>query len=112
MNRVILSLSVSESNYNISVVRENGSGARSLHLFDRFGNLLFEMAPDLAIDGFNMSGDGDYVTIFAENRVQVYRTATSERIGSATSRLSIAQAAYFPDGNLIITLGGELSDQG
>jgi len=112
MNRVILSLSVSESNYNISVVTENGSGARSLHLFDRFGNLLFEMAPDLAIDGFNMSEDGNYVTIFAENRVQVYRTATSERLGSATSRSSIAQAAYFPDRNLILALGGELTSQG
>src|SRR6056297_2387394 len=112
MSRVILSLSVSEPDKNILVVTENSSGSRSLHYFDRFGNLLFEMAPDLAIDGFNMSDDGNYVTIFAENRVQVYRTATSERLGSATSRSSIAQAAYFPDRNLILALGGELTNQG
>ena len=110
MNRVIVSLSVSELTHKISVLTENSSGSRRLHWFDRFGNLLFEMEPDLDIDGFNMSEDGDYVSIFAENRVQVYQTATSERMGSATSRSSVVQAAYFPDSNLILTLGGEISD--
>lgn len=111
MDRVIISLAVSESDHTISVITQKDGGSRSLHWFDRFGNLLFEMDSDMAIEGFSMSSDGDHVTIYAGNRVQVYNTATTERLGSASSRSSIVKAAYFPDSNLILTLGGNLNDQ-
>lgn len=110
-NRVIVSLTVSESDHTLSVVTQNGSGSRSLHWFDRFGNLLYEMESDLDIDGFSTSPDGNYITIYAGSRVQVYNVKTSERLGSASSRSSIIQAAYFPESNLILTLGGRIDGE-
>lgn len=110
-DRVIVSLAVSEANHTVSFVTQNASGSRSLHWFDRFGNLLFEMDSDLDIDGFSTTSDGKYITVYAGNRVQVHNTATSERLGSASSRSSIVKAVYFPDKNLILTLGGDLNDK-
>ena len=110
-DRIIINLSVSESDHTVSVITESASGSRSLHWFDRFGNLLSEMDSDLTIEGFSTTSDGNYVTIYAGNRVQVYNTATSERLGSASSRSSVIKAVYFPDSNLILTLGGNLNDK-
>jgi len=111
MNRVILTLSVSKSNHTISVITQDNGGLRSLHWFDRFGNLLFEMESDLDIQGFSMTEDGHFATIYSENRVQVYNTATTERLGSASSQSAIVKAAYFPESNLILTLGGNFNDK-
>ena len=110
-NRVIIRLSISELDHTISVITENSEGSRSLHWFDRFGNLLFEMDSDLDIEGFTMNNDGNYITVFVGSRVQVYETETMERLGSASSRSSIVQAAYFPENNLILILGGEIDNQ-
>lgn len=110
-DRVIIRLSVSEIDHTISVITENSEGSRSLHWFDRFGNLLFEMDSDLDVEGFTMNNDGSYITVFAGSRVQVYETQTMERLGSASSRSSIVQAAYFPESNLILLLGGETNNQ-
>lgn len=109
--RVITRLSVSDKDHTISVITENSEGLKSLHWFDRFGNLLFEMDSDLDAEGFTMNSDGSYITVFAGSRVQVYDTETMERLGSASSRSSIVQAAYFPDTNLILILGGEINNQ-
>lgn len=105
-NRVINRLRVLSDDHTLSVITEDSGGSKKMHLFDRFGNLLFEMEPDLDVTNFNVSDGGEFITLYAGNRVQVYRTATSERLGSATSRSRIVQAAYFPEDNLILTLGG------
>lgn len=110
-DRVIISLSVSEINHTISVITQSSDGSRSLHWFDRFGNLLFEMDSDLDVEGFTMNSEASYITVFAGSRVQVYNTETLERLGSASSRSSIVQAAYFPENNLILILGGEINNQ-
>lgn len=110
-NRVITSLSISPDDHSISVVTEDGTGSRKIHWFDRFGNLLFEMEPELDITGFNVSEDGRFITIFSGSRVQVYERETSERLGSASSRSTILQAAYFPESNLIVALGGQETNQ-
>lgn len=108
-NRVITRLKVLPEDYLLSVITEDDSGAKKIHLFDRFGNSLFEMEPDIDVTDFNVSDDGGFITLYSGNRVQVYRTETVERLGSATSRSRIVQAAYFPDENLILTLGGRES---
>jgi hypothetical protein len=105
---VILSLSLTESDQTIKTVTENSAGERSIHWFDKFGNVLFEMTSDLAVDGFSVSSDGVHVAVFADNRVQVYNMNTRERLGSASSRSSIIQASYFPSSNLILAVGGEI----
>lgn len=110
-NRVITRLRVLPDNHILSVITEDGGGSKKMHLFDRFGNLLFEMEPDIDVTDFNVSDDGGFITLYSGNRVQVYRTATVERLGSATSRSRIMQAAYFPEENLILTIGGRESGQ-
>lgn len=110
-DRVIHRLRVSSDDHTLSVITEDRGGSKKIHLFDRFGNLLFEMEPDLDVTGFNVSEDGEFITLYAGNRVRVYRASTAERLGSATSRSRIVQAAYFPEDNLILTLGGQESGQ-
>lgn len=106
-NRVILTLNVSSGDNSVSVVTQDGTGSRKIHWFDRFGNLLFEMEPELNVNGFNVTNDGRFITIISENRVQVYQIETSERVGSASSRSTILQAEYFQDRNLILAIGGQ-----
>lgn len=110
-NRVISNLSVSPEDHSISVVTEDGGGSRKVHWFDRFGNLLFEMEPELEVTGFDITEDGRFITIFSGNRVQVYRRDSAERLGSASSRSTILQASYFPESNLILALGGQEVNQ-
>lgn len=110
-NRVISKLNISPDDHSISVVTENETGSRKIHWFDRFGNLLFEMEPELDVTGFNVTDDGRFITIFSGNRVQVYERDTSERLGSASSRSTILQAVYFSESNLIVALGGQEVNQ-
>jgi len=110
-DRVIINLTISSADYSISVVTENGAGSRKIHWFDRFGNLLFELEPGLDITGFNVNNNGRYVTIYSGSRVQVYQRESGERLGSASSRSTILQAAYFPEKNLLMTFGGVERDQ-
>ncbi|WP_340106097.1 hypothetical protein [Rhodohalobacter sp. 8-1] len=110
-NRVILSLAVSRKDHTVSVVTEGGNGSRKIHWFDRFGNLLYEMESELDVAGFNVTKDGKFITVFSGNRVQVYQRDSAERLGSASSRSTILQAAYFPESNLIVALGGQEVNQ-
>lgn len=110
-NQIITHLSVSSQDHSISVITEDGSGSKKIHWFDRFGNLLFEMEPEMDLSGFTISNGGEFITLYSGSRVQVYRIENSERVGSATSRSSIVQASYFPKQNLILSLGGQIQNQ-
>jgi hypothetical protein len=58
-----------------------------------------------------VNNNGRYVTIYSGSRVQVYQRESGERLGSASSRSTILQAAYFPEKNLLMTFGGVERDQ-
>lgn len=104
--QTIESVKVSENGAFIGVILRDGSGETRFHQFDRFGNELLDLTPGTDLNNFSMSEDGEFVTLVSGNRIQVYETATAERLGSATSRSAILEAAYFPEENLIISIGG------
>jgi hypothetical protein len=109
---VIHRLNVSSDDHSIAVVTEDGNGERHIRLFDKFGNLVFEMDSDLEVDGFTFTDDNRYITLFAGSRVQVYERESMERLGSASSRSTVSHAEYFPESNLIVAIGGEDYDGG
>jgi len=110
-SRTISSLSFSENGNFVTFLSTGAADDQRLYVLDRFGNQLLEFETDeMEITGFELTEDADYLTIFSDNRVQVYRTADMERLGSSTSRTSIIYASWQPEENTIITLGGQMSN--
>lgn len=103
----IVELKVSENGSFITVLSATGSG-HELHLYDRFGNSLNQFSFDDPLIGANLSGDGKFLTVYSRGRIQVLNTLTGERIGSTSSRSPVLFAAYQPDDDLILSLGGNI----
>ena len=108
--RTISDLSLSESGNFITFLSTGNDGGNRVITIDRHGNELLDFEADMEITGFELSDDAGYLTIFSDNRVQVYRTSDMERLGSSTSRTRIVYASYQPEENTIITLGGQESN--
>ncbi|MFO7846092.1 MAG: hypothetical protein R6V27_05965 [Balneolaceae bacterium] len=109
-DRVIDSLWLSADGQWIHAITANESGGKRVHMYDRFGNTVLEMDPDINVGHYSLSDDGDYMALIEGSRVQVFERSTGERLGSATSRSEIVKAAYFPDQNLVLAIGGQRSE--
>lgn len=105
-----LEVSSSGSFITFSVTGEDGNSR--VKIFDRFGNQLQEIGLEMTLSGFNLTENGHYLTVYSDNRVQVYRTSDMERLGSSTSRSRIIHAAYQPEESTIITLEGQIRNGG
>lgn len=104
---IINHLSVSENGSFISIGSPGSDESSRLYLIDRFGNELMDLELDMDVAGVSVTENARYITVFSDNRVQVYRTADQELLGSSTSQTRIIHAAYQPDDNTIITIGGQ-----
>lgn len=109
-DRVIDSLWLSADGQWIHAITANESGGKRVHMYDRFGNTVLEMDPDINVGHYSLSDDGDYMALIEGSRVQVFERSTGERLGSATSRSEIVKVAYFPDQNLVLAIGGQRSE--
>ncbi len=105
---IISFLSVSENGSFITIGSPGTGGSSRLFLIDRFGNELLNIQLDMDVRGVSVTEDARYITVFSDNRVQVYRTANQERLGSSTSTSRIIYAAYQPDDSTIISIGGQI----
>lgn len=105
-NRIITSATVSEHGSYIKLISQAGSDA-TVHIFDRFGNKLYELNPDLTPKGATLSSDGRYLTVYSSSRAQVYHIITGERLGSASLRGNVVFASYQPADDTIILVGGD-----
>lgn len=107
-SREISHISVSDDGTLISILT-TGRGEDQLFVYDRFGNELNTIGVDAGQRGAVLSDGGEFVTIFSGARIQVYRTLTGERLGSTSSRSPVVYAAYFPEDEVIVALGGTLN---
>lgn len=108
--RSIDDLKVSAGGLFVTMVTSEGNEASRFHLFDRFGNQILEKEVDMNLKGASVTEDGQFATIFSDNRIQAYRTEDWQRLGSSTSQTRIVFAAYQPSDDVIISLGGRLSE--
>lgn len=109
-DQVIDHLSVSDDGRYIQVASSAGNEDSYFRLYDRYGNELLLMETGMVVKGSSLSSNGSYLTLYSDNRVQVYRVADQERIGSSTSRTRIIHAIYSPEDELVISLGGQLNE--
>lgn len=105
---IINYLSLSENGSFITIGSQGTGGSSRIFLIDRFGNELLNLQLDMDVTGVSVTEDARYITVFSDNRVQVYRTANQERLGSSTSTSRIIYAAYQPDDSTIISIGGQV----
>jgi len=108
-SRIISDLSVTPNGLFIKMITTSGNGDKTVHVYDRFANNLFEMDMEIDAAGMSLTQDGQYATVYSSNRVQVYRTTDGERLGSSTSRTSLLHADYFPEDNTVISIGGRVN---
>jgi hypothetical protein len=108
--REIKQLHVQKEGAFIVLIATEDTG-EELFVFDRFGNELFRHQPEDELRGFDLTENGEYLTTFTSNRMQVYNTQTGERLGSASSQSSILYAAYHPDDEMIVAFGGSVQGQ-
>ena len=108
--REIRQLHVSNDGAFITVLAVNSSGSQLL-LFDRFGNELYQYLTDDELQGTSISSDANFITKYSSGRVQVYNMQSGELMGSASSRSTILYAAYIPQDETVLALGGSLSNR-
>jgi WD40 repeat protein len=99
----ILDVQVSQDGNYISVIAEDNT----VHLYDRFGNKLNEVAFNQDIIGSRFSDNGRYVCIYSTGRAGVYSVISGEREGSTSFRATVRLARYFPEDNTILAITGE-----
>tara|TARA_R100001143_G_C3361275_1_gene136287 strand:+ start:1227 stop:2330 length:1104 start_codon:yes stop_codon:yes gene_type:complete len=106
--REIRQVNVSGDGAFITIVAANNSGSQ-LFLFDRFGNELYQYQTDDELLGASLTSDANFITMFSSGRVRVFNVGTGESMGSASSRSSILYAAFIPQDETVLALGGSLA---
>lgn len=106
--REIRQLNVSSDGAYITILATNNSGNQLL-LFDRFGNELYQYQTEDDLQGVTLSPDANFITKFSSGRVQVFNVQTGESMGNASSRSPILYAAFIPQDETVIALGGSFS---
>lgn len=107
--REIKSLTVDDDGLFITLIATNG-GSDEVFVYDRFGNKIFDIEAEDELVGADLTRYGDFLTLFTGSRMQVYRVSNGELLGSASSRSSIISAAYMPDDEIVIALGGSVNN--
>ncbi|MFU8813400.1 MAG: hypothetical protein ACNA78_10585 [Balneolaceae bacterium] len=102
----IKQLRVHPLNGLITILYDDG-GQPGIRLFDRFGNELFSLQPDLDATGVSVSDDGQTLTIFSGSRAQAYRVRDGERLASASTRSSIVDAAFSAEEQYVVMITGQ-----
>lgn len=104
----IKELNVSKNGSFITLLATDGKWHEVI-VFDRFGSELYSYRTEDPLVGVNLSPKGEYITTYTSGRVQVFHTLSGEVAGSSSSRGSVLEAAYFPEEETIIILGGGIS---
>lgn len=108
--REISFLTVDKSGSFITLIA-SGSGKDVVLIYDRFGNELFEVeSEDNSLLGADLTEDARYLTLYSSGRIQVIDIETGEVLGSASSRSTVLKATYFADEEIILALGGSVSE--
>lgn len=106
--REIRQVNVSSNGAFITIVAANSSGSQ-VFLFDRFGNELYQYQTDEELLGVSLTSDANFITMYSSGRVLVYNVESGESMGSASSRSSILYAAFIPQDETVLALGGSLA---
>jgi len=107
--REIKSLQVSDDGAYIIMIISDGTSDRVL-IFDRFGNEIYRQDAGDPLAGAVLSKNAEYLTLFTSGRVQVFELLSGEVLGSASSRASLIYAAYQPQDETVLALGGSVSN--
>jgi hypothetical protein len=105
--RIIKRLIVEKEGSYISLIVSDGD-EDEVFVFDRFGNEIFSLVADDELRGMDLTGNGEFLTVFTSGRMQVYNTISGESLGSASSRSSILYATYHPEDEVIVAFGGSV----
>jgi len=105
--KVIVNATVSKNGAYIALITSDNAGESDAILFDRFGNRLFEVSVSDELMGLSISENGNFLTLFSSNRVQLYNTGSGSREASSTIRRSIIHAEYQPTDQQILVYSGD-----
>lgn len=110
--RQIRSIDISDDgSFLLIVTTASGTDDRA-HLMDRFGNELTTFQSEEELQGGTVSILANHVTLYSNNRVQVYRIGDHERIGSSTIRQPVIFATYSEEDEQIILMSGRQNRSG
>jgi hypothetical protein len=107
-SREIKQVKVSRSGSFITMLT-SGGGEDSAHIFDRFGNNIFELELADGQQGLSLSENGEFLTVYSRGRVQVFNTLSGETVGSTSPRNPVLFAEYVPEDEVILILAGSYS---
>lgn len=107
-NRTIKQIQVTPGGSYITLLTSGGNNDRA-HVYDRFGNEIYTRDLNGEQTGITLSGNGNFLTVYGSGRVQVFNILNDESIGSSSSRTPLLYAAYLPEDEIILALGGTLS---
>ncbi|MEX2464185.1 MAG: hypothetical protein WD513_07790 [Balneolaceae bacterium] len=110
LEREISQLKVTDDGSYITLVTTDGN-RQTVLIYDRFGNEIYRYVTDDDLLGVTISTDAEYITKYTSGRVQTFHITSGEVIGSTSTRGSIVTAYYFPEDEMIVALGGTISNR-
>ncbi|HET6527133.1 MAG TPA: hypothetical protein VFG39_00130 [Balneolaceae bacterium] len=105
-DRILNYLGISESG-NLIVAISSAQGTDQVLIMDKFGNELNTITSREDLIGASFSDNGEFITLYSDQRVLVFTTMTGERLGSTSFRSPVLVADYFPEDDVILTLTGD-----
>lgn len=110
LERYIKDLSVSDDGNIVTVITAKEGTDDRVIIMDKYGNRLNTISTDEDLIGTSLSGDNEYISLYAGGRVMVHSMLDGERVGATSFRSPVFIADYFPEDNLILALTGSYSE--
>ncbi|HEX6981185.1 MAG TPA: hypothetical protein VF181_00350 [Balneolaceae bacterium] len=93
-------------NLVVAISSAQGTDDRAV-IMDKFGNELNTITSGENLIGASFTDNGEFITLYSDQRVLVFNTMTGERLGSTSFRSPVLVADYFPEDDMILTLIGD-----
>lgn len=110
-DQVIKAVKVSDSGEYIAIAAGKPGSDDEVVVLDKFGNQIQKVSFNQEIQGLNIYGSGNYLTVYSKSRAAVFNVLNGERIGSSSFRSSLLFANYSAADRSIIALTGNLEDK-
>jgi hypothetical protein len=106
-DRILNYLGISETGNLVAAISSAQGGDNQVLIMDKFGNELNTITSRENLIGASFSDNGEFITLYSDQRVLVFATMTGERLGSTSFRSPVLVADYFPEDDVILTLSGD-----
>lgn len=106
-DRYIKDLKLSDDGNMVTIVTADDETDDQVIVMDKYGNEINTITSDEELIGANLAEDGKHLTLFSDNRIQVYNLLNGENIGSTSQQQPVFKANFFPEDDILLIFSGD-----